>query len=83
MRLDRAFKSVATAFTFLAGIAAVLTVLHIALDLLFWNHKTFATIFCMGWALQSYLAYHWDDPEWLDRARILVRLEDEEGEEDG
>lgn len=83
MRLDRAFKSVATAFAFIVGLSAVCFVIHGVFSLLFWNTKVFATLFCTAWGLQSYLNYHWDDPEWLDRARILIRLEEEEEEDDG
>lgn len=83
MRLDLAYRSVVTAFTLVAGGAAALAGTYFLLSLLFWDLKIFATLFCLGWALQSYRNYTWEDPEWMDRPRILVRTEDEEEDEDG
>jgi len=72
------FRSVVSALCFTAGGAAVLAVAHGVFSLLFWSIPVFATIFGLVWAGQSYLHYHWDDPEWHDRARILIRYGEEE-----
>lgn len=83
MKLDMLFRSVVSALCFVAGGAAVLAVIYGLLSLLFWSIPVFATLFALIWAGQSVIHYHWDDPEWSDRPRILVRIEgDDEGDDD-
>lgn len=78
MKLETLFRSVVSALCFVAGGTAVLAVAYGMLSLLFWSVPVFATIFGLVWAGQSFLHYHWDDPEWNDRARILIRYDEEE-----
>lgn len=78
MKLETFYRSVISAFVFISGAAAVLAVLYGVLSLIFWNVYVFATVFALFWAGQSCLMYHWDDPEWKDRPRILIRTDDEE-----
>jgi hypothetical protein len=82
MKLDVLFKSVVSAFCFLAGGAAMLFIVHGMFSLLFWSTEVFATIFCIVWALHSYSLYRWGKPEWGDRARILIRMDDDDDEDD-
>ena len=81
MKLETLFRSVVSALCFVAGGAAVLAVAYGVLSLLFWSVPVFATIFALLWAGQSFLHYRWDDPEWFDRRRILIRIEDEEDDD--
>ena len=78
MKLEALFRSVVSALCFVAGGAAVLAVVYGVLSLLFWSAPVFATVFGLVWAGQSFLHYHWDDPEWHDRPRILIRYGEEE-----
>lgn len=78
MKLETLFRSVVSALCFVAGGAAVLAVVYGMLSLLFWSVSVFSTIFGLVWAGQSILHYQWDDPEWSDRARILIRYDEEE-----
>jgi archaellum biogenesis protein FlaJ (TadC family) len=82
MKLETLYRSVISSLCFVGGAAAVLAILYGVLSLLFWSAPVFATIFGLIWAGQSYLHYRWEDPEWQDRARILVRIEDEEDDDD-
>lgn len=82
MQLNSAFKCSVTAFVFTAGLAAVAFLCYGVLSLLFWNLVVFATVFCLLWSLKAYFDYQREDPEWEDRARILIRSEDEEDEDD-
>lgn len=78
MKLETLYRSVVSALCFIGGCTAVLAVAYGVLSLLFWSVPVFATIFGLVWAGQSWLHYHWDDPEWKDRARILIRYDEEE-----
>lgn len=80
MQLDRAYRAVITSFAFVAALFAVLFVAHTIVSLIFWNPIVFAVIFCVVWGLQAYNTWNWDDPEWIDRARIVIRetLEEEQ-----
>jgi hypothetical protein len=82
MKLDMLYRSVISAFCFVAGGIALLAVIHGVLSLIFWSIPVVASIFCILWAGQSYLHYRWDDPEWQDRARILIRYEEDEEDDD-
>ena len=77
MKLETLYRSVISSLCFVAGGAAVVYLVYGVLSLLFWSVPVFATIFGLIWAGQSWLHYHWSDPEWQDRARILIRMEDE------
>ena len=78
MKLELLYRSVISAFCFVAGGTAVLAVIYGVLNLIFWSVPVVASIFALIWAGQSYLTYHWEDPEWNDRPRILIRYDEEE-----
>lgn len=80
MRPETLYRSVMSSLCFVAGGAAVLAVAYGVLSLLFWSVPVFATVFGLVWAGQTYLHYRWSDPEWQDRARILIRVEDDDEE---
>jgi hypothetical protein len=82
VKLETLFRSVVSAFCFVAGGAAVLAVIYGVLSLLFWSVPVFATLFALIWAGQAALHYRWDDPEWQDRARILIRYEEDEDDDE-
>jgi hypothetical protein len=82
MKLETLYRSVVSALCFVAGGTAVLAIAHGVLSLLFWSVPVFATIFGLVWAGQSWLHYRWEDPEWTDRARILIRMDEEEEDDD-
>jgi fatty acid desaturase len=82
MKLEALFRSVVTALCLTAGGTAVIAVIYGMLILLFWSIPVVAAIFALLWVGQSYLLYQHADPEWQDRARILVRIDDGDEEED-
>ena len=82
MKLEALFRSVVTALCLTAGGTAILAIAYGVLSLVFWSVPVVASIFALLWAGQSYLLYQHADPEWQDRARILIRIDDGDEEED-
>lgn len=80
MKLETLYKSVISSLCYTAGGTAVLALVYGVLSLIFWSVPVVASIFCIVWAFQSYLVYRWEDPDWRDRARILIRFEDDDEE---
>ncbi len=78
MKLDALFKSVVVSLCVWAGMGAVVYAIYGILFLFFWRIEVVTTVFCIGWASVTYRVYHLDNPEWLDRARILIRASEEE-----
>ena len=81
MKLETLYKSVISSLCYVAGGTAALAAIYGVLSLIFWSVPVVASVFCIVWAFQSYLVYRWEDPEWRDRARILIRELDEDDEE--